>query len=152
MFSLIISIIAIALVAALALASIYYGGSAFQEGSAEAEASTAVNQGQQVQAAVTMADVAEEWTATSVHGDLVTNDYLKEVPNLRGEGWEIVAAATEATVAVVNAEVCEKIEQQADGDHADGAALPAAVESQPFGCVEANLGTGTTGFTAYYVL
>ena len=39
MFSLIITIISIALVAALALATIYYGGSAFNKSSATATAS-----------------------------------------------------------------------------------------------------------------
>ena len=52
MFNLIISIISIALVAALALASIYYGGEAFNKGTTDADASTIINQGQQIQAAI----------------------------------------------------------------------------------------------------
>src|ERR1700730_4423918 len=51
MFSLIITIISIALVAALALATIYYGGSAFNRGSAQAQASTLISQAQQIAAA-----------------------------------------------------------------------------------------------------
>lgn len=39
MFSLIITIISIALVAALALATLYYGGDAFRDGHAAAQAS-----------------------------------------------------------------------------------------------------------------
>jgi hypothetical protein len=46
MFLLIITIIAIALVVALALATLYYGGDAFNKGSAEANASKVINQGQ----------------------------------------------------------------------------------------------------------
>ena len=42
MFSLIITIISIALVAALAVATIYYGGDAFNQGTTKAKASTIV--------------------------------------------------------------------------------------------------------------
>jgi hypothetical protein len=51
MFSLIITIISIALVAALALATLYYGGKAFNKGSATAEATKILTQGQQLQGA-----------------------------------------------------------------------------------------------------
>ena len=44
MFSLIVTIIAIALVAALALATLYYGGSAFNQSSAKAQAAKLLNQ------------------------------------------------------------------------------------------------------------
>lgn len=54
MFSLIITIITIALVAALAISSIYYGGDAFNSGSTQAAASTIVNQAQQIAAASDM--------------------------------------------------------------------------------------------------
>lgn len=52
MFSLIITIVAIALVAALALATIYYGGTAFNKGAATAAATRAISQGQQIQGAM----------------------------------------------------------------------------------------------------
>ncbi|MGD1524471.1 hypothetical protein [Vibrio owensii] len=52
MFNLIISIIAIALVVALAGASLYYGGAAFNQGNADAKSSTMINQAQQIQSAV----------------------------------------------------------------------------------------------------
>ncbi len=119
MFSLIISIIAIALVAALALASIYYGGTAFQEGSTDAEASTVVNQGQQVQAAVEMAKVAEKWTNTSDQDDLLT-EYLKEIPSVRGEKWTIAAAATVANVDIKNDTICIAINERASHSDGDG--------------------------------
>ena len=54
MFSLIITIISIALVAALAVATIYYGGAAFNKGSADAAASQLMNAAQQVQGAVVL--------------------------------------------------------------------------------------------------
>lgn len=52
MFSLIITIVAIALVAALALATIYYGGTAFNKGATAADAARAISQGQQIQGAM----------------------------------------------------------------------------------------------------
>lgn len=48
MFSLIITIVSVALVTALALATIYYGGSAFRQGKESAQAATVVNQAQQI--------------------------------------------------------------------------------------------------------
>ena len=54
MFSLIITIISIALVAALALATLYYGGSAFSQGSAKANAASIIEQAQQIAGANTL--------------------------------------------------------------------------------------------------
>lgn len=48
MFSLILTIISIALTASMALATLYYGGSSFKDGSAKAEAARLHNQGQQI--------------------------------------------------------------------------------------------------------
>ncbi|MBM24115.1 MAG: hypothetical protein CL760_00005, partial [Chloroflexi bacterium] len=98
MFSLIISIIAIALVAALALASIYYGGDAFQEGTAKSEASTVINQGQQIQAAVTMAEI-DEVVVSNLQTDLVdSGEYLKEVPQVRSNAWTLNGNVIEVDV------------------------------------------------------
>jgi hypothetical protein len=47
-FSLIVTVISIALVAALALATLFYGGSAFNQGSATAQATTRITEGQQM--------------------------------------------------------------------------------------------------------
>ncbi|EGR4214505.1 hypothetical protein F7O40_02705 [Vibrio cholerae] len=159
MFSLIISIIAIALVAALALASIYYGGSAFQEGSADAEASTVVNQGQQIQGAVTLADVDEKWDDKKTIDSLVTDKFLKEVPAVRGKKWSIKDTDLDsvgvkyATVDVVSKKVCEKIESQADADHVEGETDldTAVVAEQAFGCISTGL-AGSEVYKAYYTL
>ncbi len=70
MFSLIITIISIALVAALALATIYYGGSAFNRGSADAKAAQYINEGQQLSGAAAVAG-ATNVAFTSI-ADLVT--------------------------------------------------------------------------------
>lgn len=70
MFSLIITIVAIALVAALALATIYYGGAAFNKGVATATATRAISQGQQIQGAMDLyrADFGEWPTKEQILG------------------------------------------------------------------------------------
>lgn len=79
MFSLIITIVSIALVAALALATLYYGGSAFNQGTADAEAARIMNQGQQLMGAADLyyAD-KNEWPASPQV--LEAEGYLKKVP------------------------------------------------------------------------
>lgn len=158
MFSLIISIIAIALVAALALASIYYGGAAFQEGSSDAEASTAVNQGQQIQAAITMADIDEKWSDKTGEESTLANlgKYLKEVPKLRDAVWTVPTDRSIVTVRVINEDVCKKIEEKGNAAFDGTLVATATVGAQPFGCVAADLG-GTAGdgfptqaYSAYY--
>ena len=141
MFSLIISIIAIALVAALALASIYYGGDAFQEGTIKAEAATAVNQGQQIQGAYTIAELNGE--VTPAMADLVSKNYLKEIPKLDGKDWAIVS--DNAEVVVATAEICLEIEKQ----YNDSATTVGTLGSQAFGCYTPD---GGTTHKAYYAL
>ncbi|MBM24170.1 MAG: hypothetical protein CL760_00280 [Chloroflexi bacterium] len=133
MFSLIISIIAIALVASLALASIYYGGDAFQEGTVKAEASTIVNQGQQVQAAVTMAEI-DDVTLASV-ADLAPT-YLKEIPKFETATWAfdddsdpkalLLDLDNEATLS----DLCKQTEALFDGNEADAGSK----NEHAFGC------------------
>lgn len=154
MFSLIISIIAIALVAALALASIYYGGDAFQEGNSKAEASTIVNQGQQVQAAVTMSEIDEKGyfvdpTKTDL-SDLVTGKYLKEIPQVRGEGWVKVSGANRIELPVDNGDVCMEIEKQFDGNMAPPPST--GTLDQAFGCHIDPTTPDNPVFTAYFNL
>lgn len=54
MFQLIVAVISIALVAALALASIWYGGEAFTRGQLKAQVTTMINQAQQISGANTL--------------------------------------------------------------------------------------------------
>ena len=115
MFSLIISIISIALVAALALASIYYGGEAFNKGTSDADASTIINQGQQLQAAMTVANVDRNAAVTSI-ATLTDQNYLQEIPAFEGVEWAEINAVGDpyAVVAVVlKDDVCDAINAKA---------------------------------------
>lgn len=134
MFSLIITIISIALVAALALATLYYGGSAFNRGSAGAEAARLINEGQQVNGAVTIAraDAAAGGTAVTTWGGLVSGNYLAQLPG--GLGLDPAGTIGTAT-ANVSAEVCEEVQKRATGSTTILADL-AAGASQIYGCHE----------------
>ena len=135
MFSLIISIISIALVAALALASIYYGGEAFNKGTTDADASTIINQGQQIQAAVTLSDVDRNEAVTAL-ADLVTGDYLQEVPSFQKLTWGEPSATTAGysdLSGAVNADVCVSLNEKAGAADAETVATVEGV----FGCLTA---------------
>lgn len=87
MFSLIITIITIALVASLAIASIYYGGDAFNSGSTEASASTVVNQAQQIAAASDMYRAQNSGSRPADMSEL-TPTYLQDIPTLPDSYFE----------------------------------------------------------------
>lgn len=79
MFSLIITIISIALVAALALATLYYGGTAFNQGRAKADAAKLLTQTQQLLGAADMF-IAREGRVPNGTAELVSLGYLKSAP------------------------------------------------------------------------
>ncbi len=86
MFSLIISIIAIALAAVLLLTSAFYGGDALTEGTVKAEAAALANEAQQVAASYDLFKAERFGVAPTAVADLQTEGYLKQVPR----GWTLV--------------------------------------------------------------
>lgn len=135
MFSLIIVIISIALVAALALATLYFGGSAATRGNAKSVATQAITQSTQLLGAAELyyADKGE-WP-TDIP-EMVSKGYLKSQPQLmatRGaDGYAPSAyaaqTAMEWTMPVakqptfvlsgsVSTEVCQELNQLARGDN-----------------------------------
>lgn len=125
MFSLIITIISIALVAALAVATIYYGGDAFNQGTTKAKASTIVNQAQQVAGANTLFKSNTGSFASDVSA-LVSNAYLGSAPvsadldvTYSVDSNNLVSATLKSTAG----EICKQINiiaGQADGSTATG--------------------------------
>lgn len=107
MFSLIITIISIALVAALAVATIYYGGSAFTRGSADAAAAQLMNAAQQVNGAVVLyANDNNGQKPSLITVDLVPN-YLTASPTLPGNAsTDGVVSGAQWTVTGVANDVC----------------------------------------------
>lgn len=146
MFSLIITIISIALVAALALATLYYGGSAFNRGSAGATASQLINEGQQLNGAVSIAkaDIAAGVnTQANLVSELVDFKYLSQLPASFSGSATVdfitpVSPATSVTVtkADIGIDVCKEVEKRA------GRTEPADIDSAPatltgvYGCVK----------------
>lgn len=135
MFSLIITIISIALVAALALATLYYGGTAFNQGRAGAEASRLINEGQQINAAATL-NAATAAGATDI-ASLVTQNLLSTAP--AGVSVTGVAPGDRAEVTVgadaFGDEVCAEVQRRAGAAAlalADDAAADAG--TQMYGC------------------
>lgn len=124
MFSLIISIISIALVAALAAATVYFGGAAFNKGGAGADASTFINASQQVAGAFTLAatdgfaseansvaKLANGTLGESSTGALDGEIYLSQVPSYKGTSLELASTAglTNYVTVSVSTEVCNEI-------------------------------------------
>ncbi|MDW9478742.1 hypothetical protein GOB57_08495 [Sinorhizobium meliloti] len=79
MFQLIVAVIAIALVIALTLASIFYGGEAFTRSSLKANVAAMVNQAQQISGAHTLYKTDFAKDAPSLVA-LEQNEYLAEIP------------------------------------------------------------------------
>lgn len=105
MISLIITIIAIVLVALIAFAVIWYGGSSFVSANAEAVVSTLVNQGAQIKAATLLYETDNAGNTPSSIAELVSKGYLLTVPS----NWNVTQGGTQiAYVPVNSSEVCTK--------------------------------------------
>ena len=148
MFSLIITIISIALVAALALATLYFGGDAFNQGSARAAAATVVNQASQISGANTLYYLDNNEYATAMSE--LTPEYLASEPNPGNAAtgsWDPARSASNGTVTItgLSLAVCEAVNVQAGYTIGDEGTAPtlvadlddavAAVTDTQFGCV-----------------
>jgi len=130
MFSLIITIISIALVAALALATLYYGGDAFNKGRAGADASKLINEGQQINGAVALAKADNAVRGTIA--DLQAGQYLASVPSSFLATTPTVTSAQ--TAATVSAEVCIEVNKRATGLTAPATPVDLAGVTTVYGC------------------
>jgi type II secretory pathway pseudopilin PulG len=86
MFSLIITIISIALVAALAVATIYYGGDTFRRSGLKAEAAKVVTSGMQINGAMQVYKAQNSAYPSSLD-ELVSANLLRSIP--KGE-WAMI--------------------------------------------------------------
>lgn len=137
MFSLIITIISIALVAALALATLYYGGAAFNRGQDNARAAQILSAAQQIDGALTLMSADTVEIDSGADTDVTVADigvqYLRTAPALPGGAVYSVlgtvaaagdnlapAAVTEIEVTGVPATVCAALNTQLAGSCAAG--------------------------------
>lgn len=101
MFTLILSLISIGLVAVLAIASLYYGGSAFSEGAVSAHASQLLAEANQIQGAVQMFIVDHGRNPTGPTELTAGGEYLKALPASWSGGPSYLATTpTSATVSM----------------------------------------------------
>ena len=96
MFSLLVTLIAIALVAMLALATLYYGGPIFNSGAEAAHAARIDAQSQQIMGAMELYN-AEVGHYPAVLEDLVSTNYLKSIPVAQAAQAISVAMASTTT-------------------------------------------------------
>lgn len=110
MFSLLITIISIALVAALALATLYYGGRAFRQGHALIEASKIVNQAQQLLGAATVFEADVKRPPHDI-AELIALQYLSNLPTNEAGAW--TSPVIDQTVFIISTvpslEVCKLV-------------------------------------------
>lgn len=134
MFSLIITIISIALVAALAIATIYYGGSAFTQGSAKSAASTLVAHAQQIAGANTLYANDNGGTFTNDVGGLVAGSYLASRPKSPNAADYQVDTSNVVTAAL-NAQdnICKQVNKSITGSETIGADS-SIMANQQYGC------------------
>lgn len=106
MFSLIITVVSIALVAILAFAALYYGGNAWTNSQQKADAARTINAGQQIAGAVQMYR-NDTGSVPATLSELVSNNqYLTSLP----EGtW---TTGTDSVVAAVSEAQCMEINTQ----------------------------------------
>ncbi len=129
MANLIVTVIAIALVAVASLMGAYYGGSAFLKGSAKAAASALVNQGQQIAAGwVLFANDNGGVAPTNINTALVDGNYITENPvppsSANAVEWVLDDNTTSADldeipvfakIQIGASTVCEEIQKSARG-------------------------------------
>jgi type II secretory pathway pseudopilin PulG len=150
MFSLIITVISIALVAALALATLYYGGTAYSQAQANAKVSQIKNQAQQLLGAADLFYANKgRWPLTTQ--ELVDERFLKSIPVAQTAMREALADASEWTMAVPEVpvfllstdipEACRGINQDNLGQRG---ILTEPVQGALFQCYGQSLSTLTT--------
>ncbi len=142
MFQLIVSVIAIALVAILAAASIYYGGSAFSSSTAKGNVAALINAGQQIAGANALYKVDQTVSASTILGLVPT--YLSAVPTaprFAAGSWALDAASSVGYIGLSStskAQVCTEVGNQggASGATMSGTEPTAAdLPANQFGCV-----------------
>lgn len=152
MFQLIVAVISIVLVAALAIASIFYGGEAFVKSSEKAVVTTLVNQAQQISGASALYR-ADNGVAATIEGLAVGGEYLAAAPagtKVTDGDWSIVNdhayIAFDAEADVLS--VCDEVLSQSPNGEAGfcSDATAASIDTDTDDDGTADDVTGVTGF------
>lgn len=136
MFSLIIIVISVALVALLAVATLFWGGDGFLSANAEAEAARYINESQQISGAIRIYQADNNGSLPGdIESDLV-GFYLKSLPKA-GEDWDIANNAIVKTV--LNSEVCEQVNKKAGWVNPNFGIDPDVGKHEPVECGDPSL-------------
>lgn len=131
MFSLIITIVSIALVVLITGATMYYGGDTLTQGRDRAEAAAFVTGGQQVSGALQMHNAMEGEEPEDVAA-LVFDKYLTAVPSVNGGDWAFDNGIVTANVN--SASTCAAINKQAGLDGEIDDIPPTFANTSTYGC------------------
>lgn len=114
MVNLIITLISIALIAIIAVATLYNGGDAFRSGSAQASAAQLTNGAQQISAAnILYANMEGMGSYTDEISTLTTDGkYLSSAPQSPADDF-VLGAGNVITAGGLSDEVCEAVNEQA---------------------------------------
>jgi len=127
MFSLIITIIAIALGAALTVASLFYGGSAFTQNTAKSTASAVISQAQQITAANTLYSNDNGGVFIGTDPSSLATTYLSTVPTVPtavalgggASAWALESTSSNTAYVRLSSpasdEACKQINKQSFG-------------------------------------
>lgn len=148
MFSLIITIVSIALVVALVAATMYHGGDTLTQGRVTADAAAFVSGAQQIAGAQVMHLSLEGKAASTVSGgdagtDLVLDKYLASAPVVKaaaGSDWTIDTTAKLVKNTVDSDAVCAQINKSAGVDSTKisaGTVVATDFAAKAYGCVQA---------------
>lgn len=113
MFSLVIAIISITLVALLAYASLYFMGSATNDAGTTAKTAQVLNSAAQIQAAVNLYRNENSGASPSSFQDLIDGGYLKEIPP--GQ-WSFSNNAIQSNIIISSQQQCAAVNQKLYND------------------------------------
>jgi type II secretory pathway pseudopilin PulG len=112
MFSLIITIVSIALVAVLALATIYYGGSSLAKSTKTADNAKLLQQGQQLLAALMLYNADNgaypSGTSSEIESLLISKNYLTSAPST---AWTFNNGSVSVSSATLSLDSCTALNQ-----------------------------------------
>ncbi|MFN9470811.1 hypothetical protein [Acidovorax sp.] len=164
MYSLLISVIAIALTVAVAAASMYYGGDSLTQGRSAADATAYVTAAQQISGAAVMYQTTESAAPADVAA-LVTAGNLNGVPSVKSRSatneWTLVAAVAGtsprmlsinlAGAPATNQKLCDTINKNAGATGMDATTgTVTAIAANPYACVPGASGTDPQVFQYKY--
>ncbi len=117
----IITVIAIALVAIAVVATTYYGSTSWTGGNSQAKATTILNQREQIRTASALYKANEDSAGPENMGELVTAKLMTDTPELDEQAWQM--SGTLLFLQLPNDEageaICSKVYEELNGEAPD---------------------------------